>query len=83
MQFAKYHVCCSYDEILGFKHSVAVDASAEYSSGLAFYPNNGLIHWSGDNFYSEIHSQNCKTLRHCYATVIGQAAGEESGEVIV
>ncbi len=61
---SKFNVCCTYDEVLRFKHSAAVAVSKEYAEGLVFDPKDGLIHWSAENFDSELHSQNCKSVCH-------------------
>ncbi len=57
MDLSKFNVCCSYDEVLRFKYSAAVEVSKDYAEGLMFEPNEGLILWSADNFDSDILSK--------------------------
>jgi hypothetical protein len=51
-----------------------------YNIGLPFKSNEGLIHWSGDNFDAEIHTQNCKITCHVLAVVVGQSGNKTETE---
>ena len=82
VEFSKYKVTCSYDEVLRFKHSAAICACKEYSHGLTFKNVDGVIHIVVDNFDTEVHSQYCKLVCHVLAMMAGQASTSQTSKML-
>ena len=66
-----YGVTCSYDEVLRFKKSAAVAASADPSS-LGISSSGSMIQVIVDNFDTDISSPNGKASTHSLAMILTQ-----------
>ena len=67
-----YRITCSYDELLRFKSSAAVAASADMVKQGISDANDGLIQVVADNFDTDISSPNGKLSTHSLAMIIIQ-----------
>ena len=65
--FHDFGVTCSYDELLRFKKSVAVNGNAKMDINGLEKGENSLIQGVGDNFDQQICSQNGKIQTHSMA----------------
>ena len=61
---------CSYDEILQFKKSAALEATKDLKLSGIHEGRFGLIQTVADNFDADISSQNCKNTTHSLAMLI-------------
>ncbi len=76
-QMYGFGVTCSYDEVLRFKKSAAVDAARDAElTGIA-HAEAGLVQVVGDNFDAEISSQNGKQSTHSLALLLTQTDQSE------
>ena len=67
-----YRVTCSYDELLRFKKSAAVDAATKLSQQGISDARHGLVQMVSDNFDADIYSPNGKLSTHSLAMIITQ-----------
>ena len=72
-----YRVTCSYDELLRFKSSAAVAASADPVKQGISDANNCLTQLVADNFDTDISSPNGKLSTHSLAMIIIQPTHED------
>ena len=65
-----YRVTCTYDEILRFKKSAAVNSAKDgYLEGVP-RTNDALFQVVTDNYDAKMSSQNNKLMCHCLATIL-------------
>ena len=76
----KYRVTCSYDEVLRFKKSAALNSSkGGWVNGVP--KNNSLLQVISDNFDADISSQNGKSQTHCLATILTKTPDDDEDEL--
>lgn len=77
-----FGVCCSYDELLRFKKSVAKVAYKAMDLAGLQDASHGLVQSVGDNFDQEIFSQNGKLQTHSMALLLTQVENSKRDDEI-
>ena len=72
MEFSKFGVCCSYDEILHFKASAAAVAHEQLNLRGLMSSESGLVQTVADNFDANISSANGLRSTHALALLVTQ-----------
>ncbi len=82
-----YGITCSYDEVLRFRRSSAVDAAHNDGTKGVLNPQGGLIQVIVDNYNANINSLNGKKSTHALAMIVTQPGSandpEDGGQAIM
>ena len=81
---SNFLITCTYDELLRFRTSVALDAAKKYEDdGVVFDEANGLIQVVIDNFDAEVASQNGLARVHKLAMILCQSPSQPHAHDLV